>query len=318
MRGKRVAHAVRSWEFILCILIILANIGASFLSEYYLNVRQLFYSTRHFVIPGIMALGLAVVVILGEIDLSLPSILAVGTVIFAQFSKLEFPIWFAGPIVICVCSLLGALNGWLVSKLSLPSMAVTLGSSGAFRGLAFIIGSEVGYTGFGSSYLWLGKTKFFNRMLPLSFLLLVMLAAIVFFLVHKTTFGRKCYAIGNNIKAAAFSGIRIHRQKILAYALAGGMSAIGAWIFIGQYGSARGDNADGMILFIVTAVVLGGIDISGGKGGVSGVVLALFLLGTLNNGMGLANIGGPIRTVVVGVLLVTGVLLPNLLKSRIK
>jgi rhamnose transport system permease protein len=122
--------------------------------------------------------------------------------------------------------------------------------------------------------------------------------------------GRHCFSIGLNRDAAWFSGVEIVRVKLAAYALAGALAGIGGLVWIGQYGSARGDNADGSILFVITAVVLGGVDINGGRGTLPGVVLALLLLGTIANGMGLANIGGPTQTVVIGALLVAGVLKP--------
>ena len=128
--------------------------------------------------------------------------------------------------------------------------------------------------------------------------------------MHRTVFGRRCYAVGNNEVAAWVAGVDVARLKVQAYALAGGLAGVASLVWIGQYGSARGDNADGSILFVVTAVVLGGIDINGGSGSILGVVLALFLLGTLRNGMGLANVPGPTQTVVFGALLIVGVLRP--------
>ncbi len=123
-------------------------------------------------------------------------------------------------------------------------------------------------------------------------------------------FGRRCFAVGNNRDAAWIAGIDVTRLKIEAYTLAGALAGLAALVWIGQYGSARGDNADGLILVVVTAVVLAGVDINGGRGTVTGVVLSLLLLGTLRNGMGLANVGGPTQTVVLGALLVLGVLRP--------
>ena len=132
--------------------------------------------------------------------------------------------------------------------------------------------------------------------------------------MRQTVFGRRCYAVGLNKEAAWAAGIDVARLKIEGYALAGGLAGLAALVWIGQYGSARGDNADGAILFVVTAVVLGGVDINGGRGGILGVVLALFLLGTMRNGMGLANIAGPTQTIVLGALLIAGVLRPALFR----
>ena len=297
------------WELTLVVLTLCAGAWSAYLSPYYLSLDQIALSTRQFVYPGILALGLAVVVIQAEIDISLASTLAFGAIILSQFSEAGVAVWIAVPPMILACMLLGALNGVLVARLGIPSLAVTLGTMGAYRGLAFIIGSEMGYTGFDGSYTFIGSKKLWGA-LPVSFLVFLLVAAGVGFLMHRTVFGRRSFAVGNNREAAWIAGIDVTRLKIQAFALAGGLAGVAALVWIGQYGSARGDNADGAILFVVTAVVLGGIDINGGKGSILGVVLALFLLGTLRNGMGLANIAGPTQTVVFGALLIAGVLRP--------
>jgi rhamnose transport system permease protein len=298
------------WELMLVVLTIAAGAWSAWLSPYYLNLDQIADSTQQFNFPGLLALGLMVVVVLGEIDISLASTLAVGSVLFSKFSAYHVQLWIAVPIVVVVCGLLGVLNGVLVATLRLPSLAVTLGTMGAYRGLAFIIGSERGYTDFDDSYVWVGSQRVLGDMVPVSFILFVIASILVGFLMHYTVFGRRSFAVGHNKDAAWFSGIKVQTLKIQAYALAGVLAGFAALVWIGQYGSARGDNADGAILFVVTAVVLGGVDINGGKGTVLGVVLALFLLGTIRNGMGLANIPGPTQTVVLGGLLVIGVLHP--------
>jgi rhamnose transport system permease protein len=303
-----------AWEVFLVVLIGVAGVWSSVLSPYYLSLDQILYSTRQFLIPGLLALGLMVVVITGEIDISLASILAVGAVLFAKCSANGLPISVAGPLVVVAGTALGAFNGLLVAGFGLPSLAVTLGTMGAYRGLAFIIGSEIGYTDFDDSYLYVGSELVFD-LIPVALLLFAAIALGVGVLMHRTIFGRRCFAVGNNKDAAWIAGIGVTRLKIQAYALAGGLAGVAALVWVGQYGSARGDNADGLILFVVTAVVLAGVDINGGKGTVLGTVLALLLLGTLRNGMGLANVAGPTQTVVLGALLVLGVLRPMAMRA---
>jgi rhamnose transport system permease protein len=113
------------------------------------------------------------------------------------------------------------------------------------------------------------------------------------------------------VNAVAYSGISIVQTKVSAYILSALTAALGAWIFVGQYGSARGDNANGVILAVITSVVLGGVDINGGKGNVPGVLFSILFLWTLRNGMGLANIAGPIQQLIVGALLIAAVLISN-------
>jgi rhamnose transport system permease protein len=291
----------------------MAGAWSTTLSPYYLALDQLFYSTRQFVIPGLLAIGLMMVVLTSEIDISVASSLAVGAVLFAKLSAVGAPIVLAVPLVVVACGALGLLNGILVAWFGLPSLAVTLGTMGAYRGLAFIIGSEFGYTDFTDPYLYAGS-ELVGGLVPVSLLLFTAIVLLAGFLVHKTVFGRRCFAVGNNKDAAWIAGIDVCRLKVMTYVLAGALAGVAALVWIGQYGSARGDNADGLILFVVTAVVLAGVDINGGRGTVLGIVLALLLLGTLRNGMGLANIAGPTQTVVFGALLILGVLRPIALR----
>ncbi len=299
------------WEFMLWGLIAAAVVWASRLSPYYLEASQLLNSSRNFVFTGVMAFGLMAVIVTGEMDLSLPSILAVCTVLLAKSSAASVPLPLAVAGIFLVAACLGALNGFLVAKLRLPALAVTLGTMGAYRGLAFIIGSEVGYTGFDDAYTYLGATFLGSGDIPLMLPVFILMVFLFIVLFHFTTFGRRLYAIGNNASAVSYSGISVTRIKIAAYMVAALTAALGAWIFIGQYGSARGDNANGVILAVITSVVLGGVDINGGKGTVFGVLASILFLWTLRNGMGLANIAGPIQQLIIGVLLISAVLASN-------
>lgn len=311
MESIRTKAARYRWELMLLALIVAAAAWATGLSPYYLEAGQLLNSSRNFVFTGIMALGLMAVIVTGEMDLSLPSILAVCTVLLAKSSAAGLPLPAAVVLIFAVAAVLGALNGFLVAKLRLPALAVTLGTMGAYRGLAFIIGSEVGYTGFDDAYKRLGAALLGSAEVPLMLPLFFAVVAVFVAVLHFTTFGRRLYAIGNNAAAVAYSGISVVRTKIAAYVLAALAAALGAWIFIGQYGSARGDNANGVILAVITSVVLGGVDINGGKGSVFGVVASILFLWTLRNGMGLANIAGPIQQLIIGALLIAAVLVSN-------
>jgi rhamnose transport system permease protein len=307
-RGSSLLGRYR-WELLLAVMLVGSVFVATQLSPYYLNLHQIELAMRYIMVAGMLAVGLMVVVIIGEIDLSQASIVAFGAVMFATCSGAGLPIFVALPVVVVLCTLLGVVNGVIVVRLGVPSLAVTVGTLAAYRGLAFIIGGERGYTDFDASYLWLGSTV---DPFPPSIIAFAIVAAVAALLMARTTFGAYCYTIGNNTLAARFAGVPVDRVKVAAFALSGALSAMGAWILIGQYGSARGDNAEGITLFVVTTVVLGGIDIYGGKGTVLGVVLSLLVLGTLSNGMGLANVPGPTQTVVFGLLLIGSVLAPRI------
>ncbi len=297
-----------AWELTLVVLILLVAGWASLTSPFYLSFDQITYSLQQSVaVVGLIALGLMAVVVVGEIDISLPAILALGNILFMQLAIAHVSVWLAVPIVLVVCALAGLLNGLLVVAFGLPSLAVTLGAMGAYRALALLLAGQEGFADFPPDYLWLGSSSI-AEVLPAS-LVLVGVAALVFAVVmHGTVLGRSLFVCGLNSRAALLSGVRVKRVKTTAFAIGGAMAGLASLVYIGQFQSARADNASDILLFVVTAVVLGGVDIFGGRGHVVGVLLSLLLLGTLKNGMGLANVAGSVQTLVIGTLLIVSVL----------
>ena len=302
-----------SWEWILAVLLGGSVVTAVLLSPLYLAFDQITYSLQQSIaIVGVLGLGFMMVIILGEIDISLPAILAIGTVLLAKLSKVGAPIWGALPIIVVVGTIARMLNGFLVSTFNLPSLAVTLGTMYAYRGFALLIGGFEGYAAdvFSPQYIWLGGGSL-GGVFPCSLALLVLLFLILAFVMHRTVFGRLLYAVGNNRVATRFSGYSVRSIITSAYAVAGVLSAVAALVYVGQYESARADNASQLLLFVVACVVLGGFDIFGGKGNVVGLALSLLIIGTVQNGvMGLANVPGPVQTLVIGLILICALLIP--------
>jgi len=300
------------WEALLVVLIVLAALWSSTLSPYFLDPVNLFNSAQFFVIFALMAFGLFPVIVQGEIDISLASTLAVASVLLAKLSVggVSFPVALA--LVLVVCALLGAVNGVLVAVAGLPSLAVTLGTLGAYRGIAYILSGDAGITGITPQYSTLGAS--WVGIVPTSVVMVIVVAAAFAVLMSATRFGRTSYAIGNNASAARMAGVPVAATKVLAYALAGVMSGLAGLVWVAQYQSARGDNADGSILFVITAVVLGGVSIKGGSGRALGVLLAIVLLGTIQTGMKLANIPGTSQTLVIGALLVGSIGIPRVVR----
>jgi rhamnose transport system permease protein len=303
------------WETLLILLILVAGAWSSVLSPYFLDAGNLFDLTKPYIVIGLMALGLTFVVIAGDIDISVASTLALSMVIFAQVWHAGVNIWLASLIGLAVGTLLGAANGILVSLFNLPSLAVTLGTLAAYRGLAFVILGGGGVTGFPDAFTRLGLGYVGTSVVPVSLVILLLFAAALALLLHGTRFGRYVYAIGANREAARFSGIPVIRVRILLFALSGFMAAASGLLYAGFFGTARADAAGGALLDVVTAVVLGGVDIFGGLGTIGGVLLALLLVATLRNGMGVANIPGSIQNIVIGVLLLAAILAGNLSRA---
>jgi rhamnose transport system permease protein len=297
------------WEGLLVVLIALAAIWSSTLSPYFLDPVNLLNSGQFFVIFSLMAFGLFPIVVQGEIDISLASTLAVGSVMLGKLSVDGVPLALALPLTLMVCAILGAINGLLVAVAGLPSLVVTLGTLGAYRGIAYIIAGDAGVTGIPPEYLTLGST--WVGIVPVSVILVVVFAALLTVLMAQTRFGRYSYSIGNNAKASKLAGVPVAATRVAAYALAGALAGLAGLVWVAQYQSARGDNADGTILFVITAVVLGGVSIKGGSGRAVGVLLAIILLGTLQTGMRLANVPGTGQTLVIGALLIGSIGIPR-------
>lgn len=296
-------------ELLLVVLIVVAAIVSSVMSPYFVDAANLLNSAQFFVIFALMAFGLFPIVVQGEIDISLASTLAIGSVLYATVAVSGVPVVIAVALVLLGTALLGVVNGVLVGYGGLPSLAVTLGTLGAYRGLAYLLAGDAGVVGIPEQYLLFGDTKF--GPLPVSLLLVLAVAAVFSLLMGATSFGRYSYAIGSSPAAARMAAVPVNRIRVLAYALGGAMAGLAGIVWVSQYQSARGDNADGAILFVLTAVVLGGISIKGGSGRALGVLLATTLLGTIQTGMKLANVPGTSQTLVVGALLIGAVGLPR-------
>jgi len=266
-----------------------------------------------------MAFGLFPIVVQGEIDISLASTLAVSSVLLGKMSVAGVPLIVGLPIALAVCAALGAINGLLVAWAGLPSLAVTLGTLGAYRGLAYILAGDTGVVGIPPEYTALGST--WIGLVPLAVILVLLVAVVFTVLMSSTSFARYSYAIGSSPSASRMAGVPVVRTRVAAYALGGVMAGLAGLVWVAQYQSARGDNADGSILFVLTAVVLGGVSIKGGSGRALGVLLAIVLLGTMQTGMKLANVPGTSQTLVIGALLVLSIGIPRavqLVRRRIR
>jgi rhamnose transport system permease protein len=309
------ARVLRSWETILIVVAILIFVTNSFLSPYFLNAWNLSDATFNFTEKALIAFAMAMLIIAGEIDLSVASIIALASTAMglAMTAGAGVPvIVLTGIVTGLVC---GVVNGALVAGLGLPSIVVTIGTMSLFRGLAFIILGDQAFNGypkdlafFGQGYVW--------WVISFELVLFAICAVIYWALLHRTTFGRAVYAIGNNATAAQFSGIRVDRVRFLLFLLTGLMSGIAAVCLTSRLGSTRPSIATGWELEIVTMVVLGGVSILGGSGSIPGVVLAAVIMGLVTFGFGLLNVPGIVMSIFLGLLLITVIALPRLLQRK--
>jgi rhamnose transport system permease protein len=312
--SRLLLRLVVRWETLLVVAIVGVSVWSTTLSPFFLTRLNLLDLMTPYVFIGLMALGLAFVVIAGEIDISVTAILAVSVVAFAQLLDHGLNVWIAALAGLVVAAALGLVNGALVALVNLPSLAVTLGTLAAFQGLAFVILSGEGVAEFPQGYLNLGGGYIHNE-LPVALVGLFVATVVLGAVLHATRFGRYLFAIGNNREAARLSGVPAARVRVTIFVISGFMSGIAGIAYVGYFGSARADAAQGSLLDVVTAVVLGGVNIFGGAGSMLGVFLALILVAVLRNGMQLANLGGDTQNIVIGVLLLAAIVAGNLVRA---
>ncbi len=258
----------------------------------------------------LIALPLTMVIITGEIDLSVASVVGLASVltgVLHQNVGLSIPL--AAALAILVGALAGAFNGVLVAYVGLPSLAVTIGTLALYRGLAVGLLGTTAVTEFPEEWTDLAKARIVDGS-PYPVILLPFLVLLVAFtlLLHFSAFGRGVYEIGQNAEAARFTGVDVARTKFWLFVLAGAISAFAGVYYTLRYGSARGDNATGLELQVIAAVLLGGVSIFGGRGALHGVVAGVLLIGVLSSAMRLENHPANVIGIVIGVLLVLSVI----------
>lgn len=306
------------WEWFLLLIFVAVNILNSFISEYYLSVDGLFTATSSFLEKAFIALAMVFVLVIGEIDISVASIVALSSVVMAEsFNKLGLPMGMAIVVGLLTGALCGLLNGLILTRFKeLAPMIVTLGTQILFRGIALIILGDQASGGFTSikwySNLYWGKIG----PVPYMFIIFVILALVMGFILHKTTFGKRMYAIGSNRVTAKYSGIRVEKIRLIVYTLSGLFSAITAVFLVARMGSTRPNIAIGYELDAISMCVLGGILTDGGKGNFIGAIISIFTLGFLRYGLGLINVQSQLMMVIVGALLIISVMAPHLKPQR--
>ncbi len=307
--GSSFRDAIFSWATLLvCVAIALFVLNAS-LSPNFLKPGSLAYATYNFTEKALIALAMALLIIAGEIDLSVAAIMALASTMMGL--ALQYGVGTPGLVAIGILTGLacGAFNGVLVTRLNLPSIVVTIGTMSLFRGISYIILGDQAFKGYPKDFAYFGQGNAF-WIVPFEFVLFLVAGVIFYILLHRTDFGRRIFVIGNNATAARFSGVRVERIKFILFCLTGLTSGIASVLLTSRLGSTRPYLAQGWELDVVTMVVLGGVSILGGAGSVTGVVIAAFIMGLVTFGMGLLNVPGIVQSIFIGVLLITVIALP--------
>ncbi|MFB7144797.1 ABC transporter permease [Agrobacterium deltaense] len=307
--GTPLRRIMASWEVLLLGVAILIFIANSLASPYFLNAWNLSDATFNFTEKAIIAFAMALLIIAGEIDLSVAAIIALAST--AMGAAVQMGVGTPGLVAIGIGTglLCGAFNGFLVAGLKLPSIVVTIGTMSLFRGISYMVLGDQAYGKYPADFAYFGQGYVF-WVISFEFVLFIAMAILFAILLHATNFGRQVYVIGNNPFAARFSGIPVERVKFILFLLTGLMSGIAAVCLTSRLGSTRPSIAQGWELEVVTMVVLGGVSILGGSGTIAGVVIAAFVMGLVTFGLGLLNVPGIVMSIFVGLLLIVTIAIP--------
>jgi len=285
-------------------MLILIFIGLSFYSEFFLTSRNLSNVARQISVVGIVSLGEALVIIAGGIDLSVGSIIGLSAVLTALAATDPGSPLLGLLTALVTGTVVGAINGLLVTKARINPFITTLGTLSVARGAALLAtnGSPVRFDNWAA---WLGYGKI--GAVPVQFLLLVVLAILVSFYAGRTRWGRNIYAVGDNARAARLAGVNVRSTRITVFIICGGLAGLGGMLLGGMLTNANPSLGLGYELDVIAAVILGGVALTGGRGSIVGVVIGAALMGLLRNAFVLLNVSGYWQTITIGLVVILAV-----------
>ena len=263
---------------------------------------------------AIVALALSFVIVSGEIDLSIASVMGLAAVLVAWLRQQGVPVEVGIVAALAAGTLCGLFNGYWVAIVGLPSLAVTLAGLIGYRGVALLLVEDRSIGGFPDWFNRLGQQPLVGPF-PLALIVFAALVVIATVLLQFSGFGRYVYVVGSSREVARFSGVRVPRVKMAVFAMSGLTAAFAGVLLAARLGAVRGSTAEGFELDIITMVLLGGVSIFGGSGSMAGVILSILVILNLRNGLALANATGNTQAGVIGALLILSVLVPNLIAA---
>lgn len=309
-----VLHRLRGWEGLLLALLVAIVAANLTRSPYYLGVGNIINLFQLEIEKIIVALMMTLIIVNGEIDLSVASVMGMAACVMAYLFRAGMPLPWAMLAAMASGVVAGLINGFWIAYVGLPSLAVTLAGLIGYRGVARILIQDRAIGGYPAWFNALGQQGLVGP-LTLSIVVFVVMFAVLGVVLHRAALGRLVYVMGNNLQAARYSGVRVKRVKMLLFVASSAIAALAGLLYAARLGSVRGDMAQGFELDIITIVLLGGVSIFGGSGNLAGVGLSILVILNLRNGMGLADITGNTQTSVIGALLILSVLAPNMAKA---
>jgi len=302
------------------LILVVALIYGSLGSEYFLDPSSIVFNTGRYIEIGLLALALTFVIINGDIDLSVASTLAASAAVLAKLFERNVPILWCCVASIFTGLVLGLINGLIVIKFGLPSLVVTLATLALYRGLAQVMLGDGVVSDYPENFVGFDQRLIIggNPGLPAPLALFIVSSLFFYYILHRSNYGIKNFMTGSNPSTASFSGISVNRVRLLAFALSGTMAGICAVMITSRLGSTISNVGLGLELLAITAVVLGGTDIFGGRGSVTGTVVALFAIMAVREALVIQDINGQVQDAAVGALLILTVLVPTIRSTFIE
>ncbi|MFD3482923.1 ABC transporter permease [Streptomyces sp. NPDC058665] len=303
------------WDTAVGILLIAVFLAGTGTTDGFANTDNLSAALGDISEVALIALPMTLLVVAGQVDLSVASMLGLSSALAGSLWQAGFTFELIVPLCLLAGAVGGLLNGWLVTRVGLPSLAVTIGTLTLYRGLASVILGDEAVADFPETY---AKYAAYTETVPGTFVpypvaLFAVLAVGTAIALHCTGFGRSLFAIGAQEDAAWFAGIRVKRLKLALFVVSGLVASFAGIVYTLRYGSARADNGLGLELVVIASVLLGGVDFDGGKGTLGGAVAGVLLIGLLTNLLTLNDISNEIQVIVTGLLLVASVLTPRII-----
>jgi len=274
-------------------------------SANFMKVFTIFTILKQIAITGVISVGSAFVIMTGGIDLSVGSIAGVSSVTAAMMMMAKFPAPLACLLTVALALTYGAISGFFVTKLNMPSLIATLGMMTALRGMAFIISGGLPVFGFSATFGDFAKNSLW--VVPYPVILLMVIFLIANFILNRTTIGRHVLGVGGNAEASRLSGVNVTRVKMFAYALSGFLSGVAGLVLLSRTASGQPSAGVNYEMDAITAVVLGGVSLNGGEGKLSLVMVGVLIMGILSTGMIMCNINEYVQQLVKGLVLIGAV-----------
>jgi len=311
-RGNAILSGLATWDAVVIAVTVVVLLVASVTVDNFATTQNFGFLVLDLLPIALVALPMTFIIITGEIDLSVASTLGLSSAVMGSLWNAGLPIEAILPLCIVLGAVLGAVNGFFVTVLRLPSLAVTIGTLALYRGLAFVVLGDGAVADFPAEYSSWVTGNVGGSAIPNVLIVLFVLASVFGILLQATPLGRSIFAVGSSEEAARFTGIRVGHLRFWLYVASGAVAALAGVLWTLRYSSARADNGAGLELAVVAAVLLGGVSIFGGKGTLPGVLAGVTLLAGLQNALRLSDVSNEALNVVTGFLLIVSVLAPNI------